>query len=83
MGDVFPRFSARRSDVGQQKSLTVYAGQARCFGRGGRIRTDDLRVMSTRFQYRDVSFLPSVKPLSQINRDFAIASYRHVQACIL
>lgn len=41
--DVFPRFSARprnflsvecRSDVGQQKSLTVYAGQARCFGRG-------------------------------------------------
>ena len=55
MGDVFPRFSARprnflsvecRSDVGQQKSLTVYAGQARCFGRGGRIRTDDLRVMS-------------------------------------
>ena len=44
--DVFPRLSARprnflsvecRSDVGQQKSLTVYAGQARCFGRGGRI----------------------------------------------
>ena len=32
------------------------------FGRGGRIRTDDLRVMSTCLQYRDVSSLPSVKP---------------------
>ena len=52
---------------GQTMSLTW------CFVRGGRIRTYDLRVMSLRFQRRDVSPFPSVELLSQAQAEFAIS----------
>ena len=51
----------------------------RVFGRGGRIRADDLRVMSLRFQYRDVSPFSPANPLSQLEADFAISFHRLVR----
>jgi len=69
-----PGFGSTLEPQQRKRAFAFSKSPVHC-GRGGRIRTDDLRVMSPCLSYRDVSSRPPLKPKPQLNPDFLIGSH--------